>query len=167
MPWWKGGSDFRRFIPFILARLQDWLLSWWSGDCSWGDKWRDLDWSPSWWLRSQLPPALGLEPRYSLSSETPWVISREVGDFLHTSTGMGSDSSWRSWVLDVAGSSSSTCYEKVKIQDQTHHNCASEQKGGKGKRRPRITETVRKHRCKHVNTWFWIHQEPGKRLCMA
>lgn len=130
MPWWKAGSDFRRLISFILARRQDWLLSWRLGDCSWGDKWRDLDWSPSWWPRSQLPLILGLEPRWILSSEMPWVISREAGDLLHTSTGVGSDSSGWSWVLDVTGSSSSTCYEKVKIQNQTH-NDASEQKGGK------------------------------------
>lgn len=122
MPWWKGGSDFRRFMPFILARRQDCLLSWWWADCSWGDKWRDVGWSPSWWLRSQRLPFLGLHSRWILPCETPWVISREADGLLVMSTGLGSDSKWWSWVWDVTGSSSSTCYEKVKIQNQTHHN---------------------------------------------
>lgn len=112
MPWWNGGSDFRRFTSFILARRQDCLLSRWWADCSWGDKWRDVDWSPSWWLRSQLPSFLGLEPRWIFSFETPWIISREADALLHTFTGLRSNSNWWSLVLDVPGSSSSTCHKK-------------------------------------------------------
>lgn len=165
MPRWKGGSDFRLFIPVILARRQDCLLSGKGADCSWGDKWRDLDWSPSSWLRSQLPPFS--QPLWILSFETPRVSSREAGDLVHSSTGLGSDSDWWSWVLDVTGSSCSACYKKARIQDQTHHNQASVQKDGKRKRMPQIMETFWKHLCKYRNMWFQLHQESGKHLSTA
>lgn len=122
MPWWMGCSDFRRFVSFILDRRQDCLLSWELADRSWGDKWRDFDWSLSWWLRSQFSPFLGLEPRWILSSETPWCISREADVLVNTSTGLRLDSNWWSWVLDITGPFSSICYKKVKIQNQTRHN---------------------------------------------
>ena len=115
MPWWKGGSDFRRFVSFILARRQDCLLSWWQADCSCGDKWKDLDSSPSWWPRSPLSPFWGLQPRWIRSFETRSVISREADDLLHTSTGLGSDSSWWSWVSDATGSSSSTTISSLEV----------------------------------------------------
>lgn len=165
MPRWKGGSDFRLFVPFMLARRQDCLLSWRWADCSWGDKWRDLDWSPSSWLRSQLPPFS--QPMRILSFERPRVISREADDVLHTSTGLGSESDWWARVSDVTGSSCSTCYEKAKIQDQTHHNQVSVQKDGKRKRMPQIMERLWKHLCKDMNMWFQLHQEPGKHLCIV
>jgi hypothetical protein len=119
MPWWKGGSDFRRFISFILARRHDCLLSWWRTNCSWGDKWKDLNWSPSWWLTPQLSPFSGLESRWLLSFEMLWVIAREVGDLANTSTQLRLDCNWWSRVLAVTASSSSICYGKVKIQNQT------------------------------------------------
>lgn len=194
MPGWKGANDIRRFISFTLARRQDCLLSRRQTDCSWGDKWNDLNWSLSWWLASPLSPSSGLQPRWFFSLDMPWVISGEAEDSGNTSKGLRLDGNWWSWVLDIIGSCSSICYRKVTIENQNplqvsiwagddNRKCMSPQDdihwqsqlpGSPGRRNKGRKEIYvpgkgnSKEAFLETNSvWFQIHQEPERGSVIA